>query len=275
MAFLSHPYCSNYEDLSLLESDAWPWGHWKIDAEQVVQASQSSARIGGKTIVQDLLQQSMSKAIETALTTQGFDVAALETTMNTLSHQRPSIIPQLLRNAEHIGPSDCSAAILRLAYKGHPSLEWTKFVNLDGQTLAAALGDDDLSDAAEAIFSSSNLARDVPQAVRALDTKGFKSIYLMERPDRESDDAAMNIFLDAAASASSLARDKCLLTGLSSLALRHRLWLSSANGESDSPVHVKSFPVVQMLVCRKISAPGYLNSRASSLAMLYSHHNVA
>lgn len=198
----------------------------------------------------DLVQQSFAKVVDTALETPAFDMAVVEETVNALDHRRALLIQELIKHARVIGPSECTVPLLKLAYKGQTSLDWTVYRNLDTQSLVMALDGDELSAATSIVLPPSVIPDSNGEArmlAQALGSKDFESILVLEDSYRKDDDKSVRTFLAAAITNSALARTKCILPGLSSRAIKQHTWLPSG----DIPSFVKSFPVVQMLVSRR------------------------
>jgi hypothetical protein len=230
---------------------AWPKAEWKADESEPLTTERHHSYLAvPETNSRDLVQQSFAKVVDTALATPGFDMTVVEETINTLDHRRALLIQELIKNAAAIGPSESTAPLLKLAYKGQKSLDWTVYKNLDPQSLASSLAGDELSAAKSIVLPLSALPESTSEALmlaQALGGRDFDSVLVPEYPGRKDDDKSVRTFLAAAISDSRLARTKCILPGLSSRAIKQETWLPAG----DIPSFVKSFPVVQMLVSRQ------------------------
>ncbi|KAL3475937.1 hypothetical protein BJX99DRAFT_259013 [Aspergillus californicus] len=109
---------------------------------------------------------------------------------------------QLEEVPDRLGPSKISSYVLRVAYTGCSYLNWVVFQNLPPSVIAAAVASDELQGVSALslcvdqlkLLGDNDEERGLPGFAAALaQSAGLKQLCLLQRPDRDSDDASARL----------------------------------------------------------------------------------
>jgi hypothetical protein len=119
--------------------------------------------------------------------------------LQTLAEFPEKLRQRLEEVPDRLGPSKISSHVLRVAYAGCSHLNWVAFQNLSPSVIAAAIVSDELQGAAAlSLCADQSMLRGDDNREGSLDdlaialaqTAGLQQLCLLQRPDRESDDAS-------------------------------------------------------------------------------------
>ncbi|KAJ5416089.1 hypothetical protein N7465_004784 [Penicillium sp. CMV-2018d] len=189
---------------------------------------------------------------------------AVNDNLQKLAEYREQLRQRLEEIPDTLGPSEISSYILRVAYAGRSHLNWVAFQNLTPSVIAAAIASDELRDASALSLCVDwfRLEGDEEEgdlgdlATVLAQTTALKQLCLLQRPDRDSDDASARfcsqlLLLWGRASGGDLEwlRTKTIYpTSAFSTSLRSREFLTSSSTISHSFTSPGAlvFPVVHM-----------------------------
>ncbi|KAJ5522338.1 hypothetical protein N7527_006453 [Penicillium freii] len=189
---------------------------------------------------------------------------AVNDNLQNLAEYREQLRQRLEEIPDTLGPSEISSYILRVAYAGRSHLNWVAFQNLTPSVIAAAIASDELRDASALSLCVDwfRLEGDEEEgdlgdlATVLAQTTALKQLCLLQRPDRDSDDASARfcsqlLLLWGRASGGDLEwlRTKTIYpTSAFSTSLRSREFLtpSSTISHSFTSPGALVFPVVHM-----------------------------
>ena len=123
---------------------------------------------------------------------------AVNDNLQKLAEYREQLRQRLEEIPDTLGPSEISSYILRVAYAGRSHLNWVGFQNLTPSVIAAAIASDELRDASALSLCVDwfRLEGDEEEgdlgdlATVLAQTTALKQLCLLQRPDRDSDDAS-------------------------------------------------------------------------------------
>ncbi|RFU25783.1 hypothetical protein B7463_g10555, partial [Scytalidium lignicola] len=224
-------------------NETWPYGPWDVDIS-TTQGSPSS----GLSILQptaSLQEQAIRKLVDATLASEDFDPATWDDLLQIHGFQQ-SLPRELIRNADQIGLSSASMMLFALAYANEQALDLSPFVNLRAELLKDALERKEFSMVTTVNASSIAATQSPADLWKALSVlKNLKCIYILDRPDRESDDAGIQTFLTLAASHPDLIMEKLVVSASFSRALRKSSWFPTVENRT---ALMAAFPIAQLLV---------------------------
>ncbi|KAL2679246.1 hypothetical protein Neosp_010013 [[Neocosmospora] mangrovei] len=242
----------------------WPWGGWKEEAK--LKATEPLPDIQGGNTTKSLRDMAAAKLFDRLLTSRDddFDPSLLDEVRNFPGFQR-MVKEYLLCHPEKVGPTHASAHLLQLAYAGEDCLKWNLFTELDPKTIQVALASDALKGATgiSLTASSNHEPAELLKALASLDR--LHTLQVLDRPDREDEDASNRLFDALAESDPPLALKKLTLTGLYANGIRQNIW----RPYRDHPKVVPAFPVVQLLVSHEGKDSGFVASSELQLESFY------
>lgn len=206
----------------------------------------ASSGLSAPQQIANLQEQAIRKLVASTLGSEDFDPAVLDDPVKYVYGFQISLRQELVRNADKVGLSSASIMLLVCAYANEDILDLSFFRNLRAEHLKIALSRGELSKVNTINVSGIEATKSPAELWDALSIlKHLKCIYILDRPDRENDDAGTQIFLALAASHADLNIDKLVISSQFSRAIKLSSWLPDMKTSSTS---LAAFPVVQLLV---------------------------
>ncbi|PGH12455.1 hypothetical protein AJ79_04291 [Helicocarpus griseus UAMH5409] len=197
------------------------------------------------------LDQTVENLVQDILYKGSLDSAKLDEYSNDPYFQ-DHLLRSLHRRPHDLSSSNSSTQLLRLVYAGRSHLNWVVYRNVSYESVAAAVGSEELSGAQalslciEELSGSPNV---LFEALSRSDT--LREICFLQSPEREKDTASCQLFAQLCASSyatSILQAKNVVLTCAYSAPLQKKLWLPYSSTRNNSNLVVDAFPVQHMFV---------------------------